>query len=157
MRIATTLTAALGLAALPALAQDQSSIETAWLADPARIFQAEDVTLAELEWIARPLVVFANSARDPSFIEQMEEIEDGIDRLVERDVIVVVDTDPASGSDLRERLRPRGFMLALIGKDGEVEIRKPLPWTVRELTRTIDKMPLRQREIRENRVERLGG
>ncbi len=56
-----------------------------------------------------------------------------------------------SGSDLRTKLRPRGFMLVLMGKDGEVKLRKPLPWTVRELSRSIDKMPMRQREEREGR------
>jgi hypothetical protein len=33
-------------------------------------------------------------------------------------------------------------------KDGEVELRKPAPWDVREITRTIDKMPSRQQELR---------
>jgi hypothetical protein len=36
----------------------------------------------------------------------------------------------------------------IMGKDGEVELRKPRPWDVREISRTIDKMPLRQQEIR---------
>ena len=35
--------------------------------------------------------------------------------------------------------------------DGQVKLRKPLPWDVRELTRSIDKMPLRQQEIDEGR------
>ena len=52
---------------------------------------------------------------------------------------------------LREKLRPRGFMLVLIGKDGGVKLRKPFPYNVRELSRNIDKMPMRQREIRERR------
>jgi hypothetical protein len=30
-------------------------------------------------------------------------------------------------------------------------MRKPLPWDVREITRTIDKMPMRKREIREEK------
>ena len=49
----------------------------------------------------------------------------------------------------RRKFRPRGFMLTLIGKDGEVELRKPFPWDVREISRSIDKMPLRQQEIRD--------
>lgn len=40
-------------------------------------------------------------------------------------------------------------MLTLMGKDGNVKLRKPFPWHVREITRSIDKMPMRQREIRE--------
>jgi hypothetical protein len=68
-----------------------------------------------------------------------------------RDVVVLTDTDPAARSPLRQKLRPRGFMLVLVGKDGGVKLRKPLPWTVREITRTIDKMPIRQREVEERR------
>jgi hypothetical protein len=40
-------------------------------------------------------------------------------------------------------------MLALIGKDGEIKLRKPAPWDVREITRSIDKMPLRAQEMRD--------
>ena len=51
----------------------------------------------------------------------------------------------------RLRLRPRGFMMVLMGKDGEVELRKPAPWSIREISRSIDKMPLRQQEIEDRR------
>jgi len=63
-------------------------------------------------------------------------------------VVIIVDTDPSGESALRTKLRPRGFMMVLIGKDGQVKLRKPLPWDVRELTRSIDKMPLRRQEMR---------
>ena len=43
-------------------------------------------------------------------------------------------------------------MLVIIGKDGSVKQRKPLPWNVRELSRSIDKMPLRQQEMRDRRL-----
>jgi len=38
-------------------------------------------------------------------------------------------------------------MLVLIGKDGGVKLRKPFPWNVREISRVIDKMPMRRQEI----------
>jgi len=53
---------------------------------------------------------------------------------------------------LRSILRPRGFMMALVGKDGRVALRKPAPWSVRELSRSIDKMPLRQQEMADRRL-----
>lgn len=133
--------------ALPAAAADAPTLADRWAEDPGQIFDAADVDLAEVMWIALPVVVFANSPRDPAFIEQMEEIRRELPRLVERDVIVVIDTDPAARTALRDKLRPRGFMLVLIGKDGQVKLRKPLPWTVREMSRSIDKMPMRQREL----------
>ena len=71
------------------------------------------------------------------------------DEMVERDVVLITDTDPAAKSAIRLKLRPRGFMLALVGKDGRVNLRKPRPWDVRELSRSIDKMPLRRQEIRD--------
>ncbi len=145
--IATPITAT---EATVAAAETVSAVER-WTSNPLEVFDAQDVSLAELQWVARPIIVFANSPLDPAFLEQMEELERFADELVDRDVMIVVDTDPAGASELRQKLRPRGFMLVLIGKDGQVKLRKPLPWTVRELSRSIDKMPLRQREIRDNR------
>lgn len=112
---------------------------------------AGDTDLPEFLWLARPVVVFADSPEDPLFLQQMELLAEGEDRLADRDVVVLFDTDPAARAPLRQRLRPRGFMMVLIGKDGEVELRKPRPWTVREITRSIDKMPNRIREVEERR------
>ena len=102
-------------------------------------------------WRARIVAVFADSPNDPAFQQQIAFLEDKAQDLVERDVIIVTDTDPAARSDLRTRLRPRGFSMVLIGKDGEVELRKPSPWDVREISRSIDKMPMRQQEIADRR------
>ena len=144
-----TLTTALMALTLawPAMAADTPSLVDRWRDDPGQVFDAEDIDIAELQWIARPVIVFANSPNDPAFEDQMAEIAEGLADLIERDVIVIIDTDAATPSVLRNKLRPRGFMLVLMGKDGQVKLRKPLPWTVRELSRSIDKMPMRQREI----------
>lgn len=150
LRHSFALIASLGLSCLPLWAADTPSALEAWTADPGRVFEAAEVDLDALQWSARPVVVFANSPRDPAFIEQMEELEAGLAQLVERDVIVIVDTAPADASALREKLRPRGFMLVLIGKDGQIKLRKPLPWTVRELGRSIDKMPMRLQELHDS-------
>ena len=106
--------------------------------------------LSEFLWIKRPVVVFADSPADPRYAEQIELLTARLDELAARDVVVLTDTDPAAASPLRRKLRPRGFMLVLVGKDGGVKLRKPAPWSVREITRSIDKMPMRQREIRES-------
>ncbi|WP_308915271.1 DUF4174 domain-containing protein [Jannaschia sp. LMIT008] len=149
----TRLTAVLAMAALPVMAALAAGHDTTplarWQAEPLTVFDAAEVNLDEFVYAARPVIVFANSPNDPAFIEQMEELAQDGDRLIERDVVILTDTDPLARSDIRLRLRPRSFMLVLMGKDGEVELRKPLPWTVRELSRSIDKMPVRQREMRE--------
>lgn len=108
---------------------------------------AQDVTLSDFLWIKRPVVVFAESPADPRYVQQMQFLLEELEALDARDVVIITDTDPDARSSMRIKLRPRGFMLALIGKDGQVEQRKPLPWSVREITRAIDKMPLRQQEI----------
>lgn len=104
--------------------------------------------LSEYLWQKRPIVVFADSEFDPNYIEQIELLEAGIDELDARDVVILADTDPAMKSELRAELRPRGFVIVLIGKDGGVKLRKASPWDVREISRVIDKMPMRQQEMR---------
>lgn len=116
------------------------------------ITEAGEQTLDDFLWLARVLVIFANSENDLHFVQQMENIMERPDELFTRDVVVITDTDPSVLSPIREALRPRGFDLVLIGKDGQRYLRKPLPWDVREITRSIDKMPLRQQELRDSRT-----
>jgi len=123
-------------------------------ADPdatAMIRPVGDTELSEFLWIKRPVIVFADTPADPRFGEQIERFRSEMEMLLDRDVVVLTDTDPAALSSIRTALRPRGFQMVLVGKDGTVKLRKPFPYSVRELTRTIDKMPMRQREIRERR------
>ena len=107
--------------------------------------------LSQFQWKKRPVIVFADSENDPAFVEQLELLHASELDLLERDVIVLTDTDPDARNPLRLKMRPRGFMLVLVGKDGGVKQRKPFPWSVREITRSIDKMPIRQREIRDKK------
>ena len=122
---------------------------SAWKANPSQIFSTSDVDLEDMIWAARPLIIFANSPLDPTFKQQMALLQESFEVLVERDVMVVVDTSPNSKSILRKNLRPKGFVWVLIGKDGTVKLRKPFAWDMRELSRVIDKMPMRQQEIKE--------
>ncbi|MDP3263665.1 MAG: DUF4174 domain-containing protein [Tabrizicola sp.] len=110
---------------------------------------AADVVFDDQLYVKRPVVVFADSPNDPNFIRQMELLAREYDRLAERDVILVTDTDPAARSEWRLKLRPRGFSLVIMDKDLRPVVRKPLPWDVREITQAIDKMPLRRTEILE--------
>lgn len=139
--LAPTLTVLLLLAVgVPAAGAQSARVE---------IIEATETEPAAWQWIARPLVVFADSPADPRFTQQMEMIAAGEAALRDRDVVVIVDTDPSSGSVWRQMLRPRGFMLTLIEKDGSVALRRPLPRDARELSAQIDKMPMRQQELRD--------
>lgn len=134
----------------PALATGLDSPVEAWQTAPTEVLDGSTLeTLDPFLWLARPIVVFADTPNDPRFQTQMELLREQIPALVERDVVLVTDTDPSAASALRLKLRPRGFMVVLIGKDGGVKLRKPFPWDVREFSRSIDKMPMRQQEMRD--------
>ncbi|MCP5088793.1 MAG: DUF4174 domain-containing protein [Rhodobacteraceae bacterium] len=109
--------------------------------------------LDEYLWKNRPIVVFSDTPQDPRFIRQMNLLTADESELTIRDIIVLTDTDPSAQSDLRLKLRPRGFMLVLVGKDGKVKLRKPNPWSIREISRAIDKWPLRRDEIEQSKVK----
>jgi hypothetical protein len=148
---------ALGLAAAAAAraqepAPDTVAPSTVAPEDPTLLPDAPALPgLADLLWTARPLVIFADSDRDPRYIQQMRMIEGGMSDLTEREVVVLTDTDPAEASSLRRDLRPRGFGVVLIDIDGKVALRKPTPTQVRDIVSLIDRMPSRRDEIGSNR------
>ena len=127
------------------------------LEDPASIgpYEAVEANLSDFLWLKRPVVVFADTPADPRFKRQIELLEARPQALIDRDVVVLIDSDPKTPSAIREKLRPRGFMLVLMGKDGGVKLRKPFPWDVRELSHAIDKMPMRLQELEEQRASQL--
>ncbi len=142
-------------AAEPAAAQAEPAAEATpeTAAEPV-IRPAGESDLSEFKWTRRVLVVFADSPADPSFMDQIEFLRDGEQMLRDRDVVVLIDADPSARSPVRQKLRPRGFQLTLVDKDGVVKLRKPLPWTVREIASVIDKTPMRLREVEERRRKR---
>ncbi len=109
--------------------------------------------LEDFRWIARPVVVFAESEFDPAVAEQLQYLEEQRADLEDRDVVILVDTDPSVASDLRTVLRPRGFEAVVIGKEGQVLLRKPRPLTAREIIRQIDRTPLRRQEIQNQKAD----
>ncbi len=134
----------------PVLGQAQDDSPTVDDLSVELIRSAEDVSLEEFLWIKRPVVVFADSPADPQYVQQMQALMSELNALDVRDVVIITDTDPSARTSFRQALRPRGFMLAIVDKDGGVKQRKPLPWSVREITRAIDKMPTRLQEIKDN-------
>lgn len=148
MRAVLSLITALALA-LPAMAQDTETPPAA--EDPPAaellILDAADTTLDEHLWASRPIVVFADTPRDPRFQEQLDLLRDRPGPLLDRDVVVIFDADPDANSEIRQALRPRGFSLVIIQRDGHVALRKPTPWDVREITRAIDNLPMRIEEM----------
>lgn len=129
----------------------------AWAENPRETLEADrliapqEADLSRFLWVNRLVIVFAEAENDPRFMEQIELLAERPQDLLARDVKIVLDSDPTANNALRTLFRPRGFMLMLVGKDGQVYLRKPLPWTVREISRSIDKLPQRQQEMRDRR------
>ena len=111
------------------------------------VIPADQAEPQEFLWQARPLVVFADTAADPDFAAQLAQLRRDPAALLLRDVVVITDTDPAANSTWRRQFRPEGFSVVLLDKDGQVKQRLPSPRSVREISRAIDKFPLRRREI----------
>ena len=95
--------------------------------------------IKDLIWEKRPMLVFSNSHLDPNLKEQINMIGSDPHVLSSRDVSVFIDDKPEPNSKLRKRFRPKGFLIILIGKDGQIKLRKNSPWSAREITRIIDK------------------
>lgn len=112
-----------------------------------RVLDAAEAEPEDFRWTHRPVVVFADTPDDPAFTEQMRMLMQGATVLEPRDVVVITDTDPAANGSWRQQIRPSGFSLVIIDKDGQVKQRKPLPWSVREIGRAIDRFPLRRQEM----------
>lgn len=144
--------------ALPAVAQStddtaaaattDEAVTAIVVADPIAPRDATELDLTEFLWVARPIVVFADTPADPRFVEQMELLAERMEPLLERDVVILFDTDPSANSAIRRELRPRGFAVVVISKDGAVGLRRPSPRDVREIIRAIDNFSLRQEEVR---------
>ena len=108
-----------------------------FMACPPKLAKADG--LADYLWQNWVIVVMADSTQDPLYQRQLALLKRERETLDVRDIVILSDSNPQNPSDLRKRLRPNGFTMVLIGKDGKVKLRKARPWEVREITRIIDK------------------
>ncbi|PLR33280.1 hypothetical protein CYR55_16980 [Chimaeribacter californicus] len=119
---------------------------TAQAADSSlfRALAPDTADLTQYRWQHRPVVLFAPSATDAHYLQQIEMLKDHQDALAERDIIVFSDTSPADKGQLRSQLQPKGFEMVLVGKDGGMKLRETTPLSAEALLSTIDRMPMRQ-------------
>lgn len=113
------------------------------------LLQPEELSddLSAYVGVARPVVVFADGPADPRVKDQLEELNRRARELAERDVVLLIDTDLLAGGTLRQQLRPHGFTVVLLNKDGGVALRRSQPTPAQTLVRLIDRMPIRREEI----------
>ncbi|WP_343553923.1 DUF4174 domain-containing protein [Pantoea sp.] len=116
-------------------------------ADEPPLFQdltPSTANLNQYQWNMRPLVIFAPSKTDANYISQMAMLRNNADQLADRDIVVLSDTTPAENGVLRSQLKPEGFAVVLVGKDGGIKLRETTPLSSEVLLSTIDQMPMRK-------------
>ncbi|MEO0904858.1 MAG: hypothetical protein AAFX89_08845, partial [Pseudomonadota bacterium] len=69
MKLLTNIALA-ALIAFPATAEEKTVLER-WEEDRTQVFDGAEIVLEELNWVARPLVVFADTPNDPRFQQQI--------------------------------------------------------------------------------------
>ncbi len=112
-----------------------------------QFLDARAVDVRDFIWTERIIVVMADTPDDPQFTRQLAALRDRESEFVARDAVVIFDADPDDSSPLRQVMRPRGFMTAIIDKDGEVKARRPAVRSGRELMAVIDRFPTRRQEV----------
>ncbi|MEQ8965577.1 MAG: DUF4174 domain-containing protein [Azospirillaceae bacterium] len=130
---------------------------------------AEDAPLAPHRWADRVIVVVAPGEESDALAEQDRRFAADPTGLAERHLVVyrvageavsrrsfgwssaADGADPPSAADLRAAIDAPAdaFRVVLIGKDGGVKLRADAPLALDRLYATIDAMPMRRREMRE--------
>ena len=119
--------------------------------------------MQRFQWQDRPLLVFAPDGDDPALRRQLGIADSHAAGWRARDMVTIViagdrpvTVDGTRAKDiandaLRQRYRVTGdsFAAILVGKDGTEKLRHDAPISADKLFRTIDAMPMRQREMRQ--------
>jgi hypothetical protein len=120
---------------------------------------------ADHRWSHRLLYVFAPSEEHPDLLAQRQMTDGFADGIRDRDLLFItvlergesrVDgtaMDAASAGRLRSLhdVTPGEFAVILVGKDGTEKRRSDRPVSPEALFEQIDRMPMRQREMRERK------
>ncbi|WP_294358430.1 DUF4174 domain-containing protein [uncultured Sphingomonas sp.] len=118
----------------------------------ALVAAASSLSVAEMKWQRRVLVVAAPGASDPALATQRETLRGWRRGAEDRDVQVVEmiggrvtgARDTAAALRTRLRLPAARFAVVLIGKDGNVALRSAEPVLADTLQGRIDAMPMRR-------------
>lgn len=149
-----------GSTSAPASAQSDDPRERAPNAEPSMA----EALLEAHAWEDRPIVVFAPDETDSEYRRQMEIFAEHREGLAERRNVVYRVFEKGAGEGpfgpleradvehLRSRFEPKGrFAVVLVGLDTTEKLRVTEPLSAEQLFETIDAMPMRKREIRDER------
>lgn len=109
--------------------------------------------------------MFARDSDIETYQRQINRFSSLDEDLLDRDLILISVFDnncamldgeiisDSSAENIRSRLSPpdNGYSIFLIGKDGGIKLKKDEFLESEELFRVIDRMPMRQREMRDGR------
>ena len=133
------------------------------MVSPTSSKDQEHVDLEVYQWKNRLLILFASSEKDLVYQSFKEQLQRRILEVKDRDLLIfhVLETGESGLAHLHLKkeqvlflrkkfsIKPGQLIAILIGKDGEVKLRRELPVELSEIFSVIDAMPMRQREIRE--------
>lgn len=125
-------------------------LSNAAVAAESSLFHALSPDTADLNqyrWHNRPVVIFAPSEKDARYQQQIAMLKANPSGLAERDIIVLTDNAPNQSGQLRSQLKPKGFEVVLVGKDGGMKLRETTPISSEALLSTIDQMPMRKAKL----------
>jgi hypothetical protein len=124
--------------------------------------QVSSFSLSSQKWKNRLLLVFAPSASNNSYQQQIQRFSKYKQDFAERDLVLIQvlsegdsyanghPIDSASATKLRDRfgVAKQDFRVVLVGKDGGTKRTDSNPVQARTIFNEIDAMPMRQQEMR---------
>ena len=127
--------------------------------------EGERLNLEELRWEKRVILLFADSSENENYLKQFDTLTQNTSELEERDIAIVsvfqddlstidgrlIHTDSAKEINRMYNPQKKSFLSLLIGKDGGVKHRSTETISHTILFDIIDQMPMRRREMREQR------
>ena len=125
---------------------------------------SEPFSLGDYQWGKRLLVVNSPAPDEPKFARQLQQVAATGREFGERDLVLISlatdgtslagkrKLDPTQVEEIRAALGidAGAFSVLLVGKDGTVKLSKNTIVPMDDIYALIDKMPMRQREIRQD-------
>lgn len=126
--------------------------------------QAQITSLDDFQWKNRLLIIYTADQKSTQLDEQLAEITQIQNGYDERDLKVIIlknqkveiwNSNQNHQLDIEQIIKElnidedKPYQNLLIGKDGGVKLKSNSPFSNEKLFRTIDAMPMRQREMRD--------
>ena len=128
----------------------------------SQVYGKNDSQLQDYLWKNRPLILFVQSSDKPSYQNLRDKLSENQDQIAERHMEIIeilenglVRVDGNYDSQLNAISLRQYFSVQegqlisiLIGKDGEMKLRQRGRLDLHEIFSVIDRMPMRQQEMR---------